>query len=243
MFFFFFLFYSFALMMMLSFLVCLPTHSTLQLDIKCEGLSIALLTRALEQARQGRLHILDKMTAAMPDGARASLPATVPKLQMLTIPMNAIGKVIGPGGKMIRSLIDDFGLSDVNSKEAGSVSVSGFDDEKIAECVKKIEELAGAAGGDGNGRRAAYEGPMPEVGTLMNKCEVVSVKAFGVFVKLGDEYPGLEGLVHISELHTERVRNIEGFIQPGATIDVKVIGLSDDGKLKLSRKAALAAPA
>jgi polyribonucleotide nucleotidyltransferase len=132
----------------------------------------------------------------------------------------------------------------VNIKEDGTVTVSGFDDAKINDCIKKIEEIAGAGGGEGGGaKRVAYAGPMPAVGTLLAKCEVVSVKAFGVFVKLGDDYPGLEGLVHISELHTERIRNIEGFIEPGAIIDVKVLGLSDDGKLKLSRKATLVAAA
>ena len=67
----------------------------------------------------------------------------------------------------------------------------------------------------------------------------MSVKNFGVFVALGDKYPGPEGLVHVSELHTERIRNIVGFIKPGQVIDVKVLGISDDGKLKLSRKALL----
>ena len=82
-------------------------------------------------------------------------------------------------------------------------------------------------------------GPLPEEGSVFEKCEVVSVKNFGVFVALGDAYPGLEGLVHISELHTERIRNIVGFIKPGQVLDVKVLGVSDDGKLKLSRKAYL----
>jgi polyribonucleotide nucleotidyltransferase len=88
-------------------------------------------------------------------------------------------------------------------------------------------------------RRPTFEGPLPEAGRVFRKLQVVSVKAFGVFVALGDEFPGLEGLIHISELHTDRIRNIEGFIKPGHLLDVKVIGQSDDGKLKLSRKAVL----
>ena len=94
-------------------------------------------------------------------------------------------------------------------------------------------------GGGGRGGGAPYVGPMPEVGSVHEKCAVVSVKTFGVFVSLGEAFPGLEGLVHISELHSERIRNIAGFIEPGQVIDVKVLGISDDGKLKLSRKALL----
>ena len=95
--------------------------------------------------------------------------------------------------------------------------------------------------GQGRGSpRPVYSGALPEVDRVFRKCEVISVKNFGVFVSLDKaEFPGLEGLVHISELHTERVRNIVGFIEPGQVIDVKVLGMSDDGKLKLSRKAVL----
>ena len=213
--------------------------STFQLDIKCEGLSVALLERALEQARRGRLHILAEMRAAMPQGHRAALPPSVPRLATATIPGAAIGRVIGPGGKSIRALTEEFGV-EVNIEEeggAGLVTVSGFDDAKMAACVAKIEAIAGEAAGAG---RPAYEGPMPPEGLVLRKVPVVSVKTFGVFVSLeGHGFPGLEGLVHVSELHTERIRNIAGFVKEGQVLDVKVIGLSPDGKLKLSRKATL----
>ncbi len=84
-------------------------------------------------------------------------------------------------------------------------------------------------------------GQLPAVGRVFLKCTVISVKNFGVFITLGDEFPGVEGLIHISELHTDRIRNIEGFVKPGSVVDAKVIGLSDDGtgRVRMSRKAYL----
>jgi len=205
--------------------------STFQLDIKCEGLSIAILERALEQARQGRTHILAEMRRAMPE-VRTRLSSSVPKIVSLDVPKASIGKLIGPGGKTIRGIIDDFQLSDMNVGDEGRVMLAGHDDDKLEAARLKIEDMVGS-------RVSQYTGAFPEAGTLFKKCEVVSVKNFGVFVALGDGYPGLEGLVHVSELHTERVRNIAGFVKPGHVIDVKVLGVSDDGKLKLSRKACL----
>ncbi len=82
-------------------------------------------------------------------------------------------------------------------------------------------------------------GAMPEVGRVFLKASVTSVKNFGVFLGLGDDFPGLEGMCHISELHTDRISNIEGFVKPGHLLDCKVIGISDDGRIKLSRKAYL----
>lgn len=216
--------------------------STFQLDIKCEGLSLGTLQSALEQARVGRLHILDAMKEALPDGHRASLPSTVPRLESLNIAVSSIGKLIGPGGKTIRGLVEEFGVSDINVDEEGLVTIAAFKDEVFGPIKAKITALTSGDenGRGGGGRASTYSGPMPDVGSVHTKCEVVSVKTFGVFVSLGEAYPGLEGLVHISELHSERIRNIAGFIEPGQVIDVKVLGISDDGKLKLSRKALLA---
>ena len=177
------------------------------------------------------------MKGAMPEGHSAALPSTVPKLLAFTVPMSAKGKIIGPAGKTIKGLIEEFGVNDISLND-DRVTISGFDADKMEACKAKVEALALEAG-SGPRRKAAYEGPMPELGAVFKKCEVVSVKNFGVFVKLGDDFPGLEGLVHISELHTERIRNIAGFVSEGQVIDVKVLGLSDDGKLKLSRKATI----
>mmetsp|Transcript_10460 Transcript_10460/g.27705 ORF Transcript_10460/g.27705 Transcript_10460/m.27705 type:complete len:658 (+) Transcript_10460:555-2528(+) len=204
--------------------------STFQLDIKCEGLAVETLERALEQARQGRLHILEQMQAALP-GPRTELPSTVPKMISLAVPVSSIGKVIGPGGKTIRAIIEDFELQGLDVGEEGAIAVSGFNVTKMEQAKAFIEKMTAEAA-----PKPSYDGPFPEEGRIFRKCEVVSVKNFGVFVSLGDEFPGLEGLVHVSELHTERIRNINGFVKEGQRIDVKCLGMAD-GKLKLSRKA------
>jgi polyribonucleotide nucleotidyltransferase len=117
--------------------------STFQLDIKCEGLSIETLERALEQARQGRMHILGEMQRAMPE-ARARLPSSVPKLVSVDVPTSSIGKLIGPGGKTIRSIIEEFGLNDMNVGDEGRVTLSGYDDDKLEAARSRVEDLAGA---------------------------------------------------------------------------------------------------
>lgn len=211
--------------------------TAMQLDIKCEGLSIELLERALAQARRGRLHILEKMTSAMPSH-RSELPSTVPKILQTLIPPSNIGKLIGSGGKTIRALVDELGLEALDVNDVGEVSISGFDSAVLEKAKAHIDAAFGPNSGGPSGGEPAYSGPMPEVGTVFKGCEVTSVKNFGAFVALGDEFPGLEGLVHISELHTDRVRNIEAFVQPGHVMDVKVLGINDK-KVKLSRKALL----
>ena len=118
--------------------------STFQLDIKCEGLSISVLERALEQARQGRLHILGRMQEAMPE-ARSRLPGSVPKLLSIDVPVSSIGKLIGPGGKTIRGLIEEFELSDMNVADEGRVTLAGYDDEKLEAARLRIEDMIGAA--------------------------------------------------------------------------------------------------
>ena len=135
----------------------------------------------------------------------------------------------------------DYCLANVDVDDEGAVMISGKDQEQMDACAAKILELtAEDARGGGRKQRAAYDGPMPEVGETYAS-EVVSIKTFGAFVSFGDAFPGLEGLCHISELAPDRVRNIEKFISVGDAFDVKVLAIDEDsGKLKLSRKAALA---
>merc|ERR1740117_454496 len=118
--------------------------STFQLDIKCEGLAVETLERALEQARQGRLHILEQMQAALP-GPRTELPSTVPKMISLTVPVNSIGKVIGPGGKTIRAIIEDFELQGLDVGEEGAIAVSGFNVTKMEQAKAFIEKMTAEA--------------------------------------------------------------------------------------------------
>ncbi|KAG7352990.1 polyribonucleotide nucleotidyltransferase [Nitzschia inconspicua] len=220
--------------------------TTFQLDIKCEGLSLETMERALEQARKGRLHILDAMDAVLPK-ARDSLPATVPKLLRFSVPPDSIGKIIGPGGKQIRAIIEDFELTNMDVNDDGNVQVSSFNAEKLAEVEEFVKLLlSGPAGGKGKREeRPEYKGPEPVEGEIyMGK--ITGIHPFGVFLEFmpGAEdgsYPGLEGLCHISQLAKERVRSCEGYVKSLNTdqFEVKYLGISDAGKRQLSRKDAL----
>ena len=222
--------------------------TTFQLDIKCEGLSLETMERALEQARKGRLHILDAMDAVLPK-PKESLPATVPKILSFTVAPESIGKIIGPGGKQIRAIIEDFELENMNVDDDGNVQASSFNAEKLKEAkafVEKLLEGGGPAGGRGKREeRTAYAGPEPVEGETY-RGKVKGVHNFGVFLEFmpGAEdgsYPGLEGLCHVSELAQEHVRNCEGFVNSMGTdeFDVVYLGLNSSGKRQLSRKKAL----
>jgi len=226
--------------------------TTFQLDIKCEGLTLETMAKALEQARAGRLHILDEMDKCL-DKPRDYLPPTVPKVATFSIDSDTIGKVIGPGGKQIRAIIEDFNLSNMNVEEDGTIQISSLNATALEEARAFTENLVSGGGGRGSGRgkggagsKGEYVGPKPEVGTIY-KGKIKGIHQFGVFVEIlpGAEdgsTPGLEGLCHVSELHTERVRNCERFIGAMNTeeLDVKLLSINERGQLQLSRKAALA---
>ena len=217
--------------------------TTFQLDIKCEGLTVETMERALEQAREGRLHILDAMDEVLA-APRSELPPTVPKITSFSISPDSIGKVIGPGGKQIRAIIEDFELSNMDVDDSGSVQVSGFNSTSITAAQEFIQRLVS------NERppkqeRPKYVGPEPEVGKNY-KGKITGIHKFGVFAEIlpgakDGSTPGLEGLCHVSELHTEHVRNCEGFVKSWGSdvIDVKYLGVNEKGQLRLSRKAFL----
>jgi len=223
--------------------------TTFQLDIKCEGLSLETMERALEQARQGRLHILDIMDEAL-SKPRAELPPTVPKMRTFEINADSIGKVIGPGGKQIRAIIEDFGLTGMDVGETGTIQLSGMNTTQLELAQEFTEGLVSAGGGGrggrgGRGPKPQYVGPPAEVGKIY-KGKIMGIHQFGVFVEIlpGAEdgsTPGLEGLCHVSELHTERVRNCEGFLKSMGVeeLEVKLLSINDKGQLQLSRKAVL----
>ena len=210
--------------------------TTFQLDIKCEGLTLETMAKALDQAKAGRLHILGEMEKALKE-PRSSLPETVPKVMKMQVNQDSIGKVIGPGGKQIRALIEDFGLSNINVQEDGSVQVSGFDMEQMEKAKEMITALTSgpSGGGRGGGRggprepRPEYVGPPPEEGKTYTG-KITGIHQFGVFLEIlpGPEdgsTPGLEGLCHVSELHVERVRSCEGFLRSmnAETLDGELI--------------------
>ena len=221
--------------------------TTFQLDIKCEGLTLETMARALNQAKEGRIHILGETEKALAE-PRGELPPTVPKVIKVKISEDSIGKVIGPGGKQIRALIEDFGLSNINVDESGEVEISGYDTSQMEKAKEMITKLTSGGGGGRGGRREPrpeYAGPPPEEGKVYEG-KITGIHNFGVFVEIlpGAEdgsTPALEGLCHVSELHVERVRNCEGFVRAMnvETLEVMYQGKNKQGKHQLSRKAVL----
>ncbi len=188
-----------------------------QMDMKVEGLTLEVLGKALEQARQGRLHILEKMNAVLPH-PRAELAPSAPRLYRLQIPVSKIGALIGPGGKNIRRLIETYGV-EVDVEDDGSVFITGVEALGCDQAKAEVEALTIEA----------------EVGKIY-KGKVVSIKEFGAFVEI---FPGKEGLLHISQIAVQRVNRVEDVLKEGDDVEVKVLEVDTDGKIRLSRKAVL----
>jgi len=175
-----------------------------QLDIKCEGLDLPLMARALEQAKAGRLHILELMKEALPAPA-TKLPASVPRLVRAKIDPSKVGMVIGPKGATIKEIIETSGVDNiVVDGDAAVVTVSGFDDDKIQAALDRIEAIAGLGGGT-TGRPAKPRPPPPPPINEGDKYDGVvrSIVPFGIFVQLVE---GVDGFCHISELSSDFVR-------------------------------------
>jgi polyribonucleotide nucleotidyltransferase len=192
--------------------------TAIQLDIKASGLAHRIMVAALERARQARLKILDIMTRTLA-APRAQLSEYAPKIVTIKIDPEYIGKVIGPSGKTIRAIQEQTG-SLIDIEEDGTVCIS---------CV------------GGNGHLAARDmietmTTPPQVGRIYKNARVVSVKEFGAFVEIS---PGIEGLCHISEFSKEYVKSIDSVCKVGDIIPVKLILIDEQGRFKLSRKAAL----
>ena len=195
-----------------------------QMDIKVDGLSYDVLAKALEQARQGRLYILDHIheTIAEP---RADYKDFVPRIVQIQIPKDFIGAVIGKGGEVIQKIQAETNTL-INIEEVGElgiVDVASQDKEGIAAAIKWIQEIC----------------TVPEVGQIYD-AKVVSIVEFGAFLEF---LPGKEGLMHISEYDWKRTDTLENLLHEGDTVQVKIIAIDEKtGKLKLSRKALLPKP-
>ena len=193
--------------------------TAIQLDIKASGLAHDVMIEALGRAKDARLNILEVMNKVI-STPRAELSQYAPKLITIEIDPEYIGKVIGPGGKMIKGLQEQTDTT-IEVEEDGTIYIS---------CV----------GGDGHLRAKemieAITQP-PEVGRIYKDSKVVSVKDFGVFVEI---VPGVEGLCHISELSEGYVKHVEDACKLGDLIHVKLISIDEQGRLKLSRRAAMA---
>ncbi|HMQ30248.1 MAG TPA: polyribonucleotide nucleotidyltransferase [Chloroflexaceae bacterium] len=190
----------------------------LQMDIKTTGITFEIMREAFEQARQGRLHILEKMNAVISQG-REEMSPHAPRILTLQIPVEKIGALIGPGGKNIRGIVDTTGAQ-VDVEDDGRVFVTTADGEAAKAAVAMIEGLTREA----------------KVGDIFLG-KVVSIKPFGAFVNI---LPGKDGMVHVSELAETRVENVEDVVQLGDEINVMVIGVDQStGKISLSRRAVL----
>ena len=196
-----------------------------QMDIKIKGLSYEILEKALEQARIGRIEILNEMTKTI-DKPSNSVKPHAPKMVKMIIDGDYIGAVIGPGGKVIQEMQKETGTTIVieEENEKGVIEIMGTDQEMIDSVIQKIEDITFS----------------PVVGETYN-VKVVKILDFGAVVEFR---PGKEVLLHISEIAWQRVEKVEDYIKQGDVFDVKVIGKDPkNGKLKISRKALIEKPA
>jgi polyribonucleotide nucleotidyltransferase len=189
--------------------------TALQMDIKIGGIGSDILARALEQARAGRIYILDEMLKALPE-ARPSISTYAPRIITVKIPVDKIRDVIGPGGKMIRSIVERTGCK-IDVEDDGRVSIASVDEAAARKAVAIIEELTATAE-----LNKTYLG------------KVVRVVDFGAFVEI---IPGTDGLLHVSEMSHQRVQDVRSEVKEGDQILVKVVNIDPSGKIRLSRKA------
>jgi polyribonucleotide nucleotidyltransferase len=190
--------------------------TALQMDIKIPGVTSKIMSEALEQARQGRMHILGKMEEALA-AHREEISQFAPRIYTMKIPTDKIRDVIGPGGKMIRSIIEQTGVK-IDVSDDGRVNIASSDGPSANKAINIIQNLTAT----------------PEVGkTYLGK--VVRIADFGAFVEI---FPGTDGLLHISEIAEQRIRQVRDELNEGDQVMVKVVGI-EGNKIKLSRKAVL----
>ena len=191
--------------------------TALQMDIKISGLSAQMMKEALEQARVARMFIMEKMLEVLPQ-PRTELKSHAPRIITVKIPVDKIGALIGPGGKNIRSLQEETGTK-IDIEEDGTVYIASTDGEGAKIAQERVESLGESA----------------VVGNIYTG-KVVRIADFGAFVEI---LPGVDGLVHISQLDTERVNKVEDVVSMGDEITVMVTDIDPQGKIRLSRQAVL----
>jgi len=192
----------------------------IQLDLKARGLSVAEIEKIFEQAKVGRLHIIAEMEKVIAK-PRPDISPLAPRITIVKIDPEKIGKLIGPGGKTIRGIQEMTGAT-INVEEDGTVFIACSDAAKSAQARAAVEAL----------------GAEIKIGAVYTG-KVVAIKDFGCFVELA---PGTDGMVHVSELAHGYVKNVTEQVKVGDTVTVKVINIDDNGRIKLSRKAMLPAP-
>ena len=191
--------------------------TALQMDIKIKGLTHEVMETALTQAKEGRMHILDEMAKAL-DTPRSEMSKYAPRITTIKVPVDKIRDVIGPGGKVIRDIIDRTGVN-IDINDDGTVNIASHDEEASTKAIQIIQDLVQDV----------------EVGKVyMGK--VKKIMDFGAFVEI---LPGTDGLVHISQICDRRIQKVSDEISEGDEIMVKVIDVDRNGKVKLSRKEAM----
>ncbi len=195
--------------------------TALQMDIKIQGITKEIMQVALAQAREGRMHILGKMKATL-DHAREELSEFAPRLYTMKINPERIRDVIGKGGATIRAITEETGTQ-IDIQEDGSITVAATTGDAARAAIKKIEELTAEV----------------EVGKVYDGT-VLRLLEFGAIVSI---LPGKDGLLHISQIANERVNQVSDYLKEGQSIRVKVLEADDKGRLRLSMKALLEAPA
>jgi polyribonucleotide nucleotidyltransferase len=192
--------------------------TALQMDIKVGGITLDIMRQALAQARQGRFEILDKMAAAL-GAPRSNISAYAPRIVTIRIPTEKIRDVIGPGGKTIRSIIEKTGVK-IDVEDDGRVNVASADEAAAQKAIGMIQELTAT----------------PELNkTYLGRVERIT--DFGAFVEI---MPGVDGLLHVSEIANYRVKDVRDELKEGEQVMVKVINIDPSGKVRLSRKVLLA---
>jgi polyribonucleotide nucleotidyltransferase len=191
--------------------------TALQMDIKVAGITMDIMRKALEQARQGRMHILGKMAETL-GTSRKDISTFAPRIITIKIPVEKIRDVIGPGGKVIRSIVERTGVK-IDVEDDGRINIASSDDVAAQKAIAIIQELTATPEQD-----KVYMG------------RVERITDFGAFIEV---MPGVDGLLHVSEMANYRVANVRDELKEGEQIEVKVINIDPSGKVRLSRKVLL----
>ena len=194
--------------------------TALQMDIKVGGITAEIMQQALQQAKAGRLHILERMRATLQD-PRTDISSYAPRIVTIKIPVDKIRDIIGPGGKTIRSIIERTGVK-IDVEDDGRVNIASSDDSSAQKAISIIQELT-----------ATPELNKSYLGTVQR------IVDFGAFIEV---LPGVDGLLHVSEIAHYRVKEVRDELQEGEQVLVKVINVDPSGKIRLSRKALLDKP-
>jgi len=187
--------------------------TAIQLDVKIPGLTIEQIAEIFERAKTARLFILEKMLAVIPE-SRKELSEYAPKINQLKIPVEKIGEVIGPGGRVIKNIIATTG-AEVDVEDDGTVNISGVTDEQVQSATQWVQGLTRDV----------------TVGEVFEQCEVKRILPFGAFVEF---LPGKEGMVHVSQMSTQFVRDPNDVVKIGQKVTVRVLEIDQQGRINLS---------